>query len=100
MDYIIRIKDGMPFEHPIAIENFVQIYPDVDLNNLPAEFAPFEKATKQAKLRDDGMRDVEYVFEGSMVVEKVLSEPDAISQEAAITMNQNIKVVRMEITRV
>lgn len=41
MELFIRIKDGQPFEHPILGENFRQAFPDVNTNNLPAEFARF-----------------------------------------------------------
>ena len=41
MELFIRIKDGQPFEHPIFGDNFRQAFPDVDVNNLPAEFARF-----------------------------------------------------------
>ena len=41
MELFIRIKDGQPFEHPIFGDNFRQAFPNVDTNNLPAEFARF-----------------------------------------------------------
>jgi hypothetical protein len=41
MELFIRIKDGQPFEHPIFGDNFRAAFPDVDTNNLPAEFARF-----------------------------------------------------------
>lgn len=41
MELFIRIKDGAPFEHPILGENFRQAFPDVNIENLPAEFARF-----------------------------------------------------------
>ena len=41
MELFIRIKDGQPFEHPILGDNFRQAFPNVDTNNLPAEFARF-----------------------------------------------------------
>lgn len=43
MELFIRIKDGQPFEHPISGGNFRQAFPDVDVNNLPSEFARFER---------------------------------------------------------
>lgn len=43
MQLYIRIKDGQPFEHPIFADNFCQAFPDVDINNLPSEFAKFER---------------------------------------------------------
>jgi hypothetical protein len=39
----IRVKNGRPFEHPIMGDNFAQAFPDVDINNLPPEFARFER---------------------------------------------------------
>lgn len=43
MELFIRIKDGQPFEHPIFGDNFRQAFPEVDTNNLPPEFARFER---------------------------------------------------------
>lgn len=43
MELFIRIKDGQPFEHPIFEDNFRQAFPDVDTDNLPPEFARFER---------------------------------------------------------
>jgi hypothetical protein len=43
MELYIRIKDGQPFEHPIIGENFRAAFPKVDVNNLPPEFARFER---------------------------------------------------------
>jgi hypothetical protein len=45
MELFIQIKDGQPFEHPILENNFRQAFPDVDTNNLPPEFARFERTT-------------------------------------------------------
>jgi hypothetical protein len=46
MELFIRIKDGQPFEHPILKDNFIQAFPDIDVNNLPSEFAKFERIEK------------------------------------------------------
>jgi hypothetical protein len=46
MELYIRIKNGQPFEHPIFGDNFRQAFPDVDVNNLPAEFARFERVER------------------------------------------------------
>jgi hypothetical protein len=43
MELYIRIKDGQPFEHPIMGDNFRQAFPEIDVNNLPSEFAKFER---------------------------------------------------------
>lgn len=46
MELYIRIKDGQPFEHPILGDNFRQAFPNVDTNNLPPEFARFERVER------------------------------------------------------
>jgi hypothetical protein len=43
MRLYIRIVDGQPFEHPIFEENMRQAFPEIDLNNLPSNFARFER---------------------------------------------------------
>lgn len=43
MELFIQIKDGQPFEHPIFGDNFRLAFPDLDTDNLPAEFARFER---------------------------------------------------------
>ena len=43
MKLFIKIIDGQPFEHPIVEENFVLAYPHIDVNNLPSDFAHFER---------------------------------------------------------
>ncbi len=43
MELYIRITDGQPFEHPIFADNFKQAFPDIDTENLPSEFAKFER---------------------------------------------------------
>ena len=43
MELFIRIKDGVPFEHPILSENFRAAFPKIDVNNLPSKFALFER---------------------------------------------------------
>ena len=46
MKLFIQIKDGKPFEHPILGENFCQAFPEIDVNNLPPEFARFERVER------------------------------------------------------
>ena len=48
MELFIRIQNGQPFEHPIMGDNFRQAFPDVDTNNLPAEFARFVRVAAPA----------------------------------------------------
>jgi hypothetical protein len=43
MELYIQIRNGQPFEHPIFGDNFRQAFPLIDTNNLPPEFARFER---------------------------------------------------------
>jgi hypothetical protein len=43
MELFIQIRNGQPYEHPIVRENFHQAYPNLNVENLPPEFARFER---------------------------------------------------------
>lgn len=43
MKLYIQIRNGQPYEHPIIEENLLQAFPDFDVNNLPSEYAVFER---------------------------------------------------------
>lgn len=46
MNLYIRIKDGVPYNHPILESNFKQAFPSVDMDALPPEFAKFTRVPK------------------------------------------------------
>jgi len=46
MKLFIKVKNGQPYEHPILEENFREAFPSIDLNNLPSEFARFERVQR------------------------------------------------------
>ena len=42
LELYIQIRDGQPHEHPIFADNFKMAFPDVNINDLPADrFAKF-----------------------------------------------------------
>lgn len=43
MELFIQIRDGQPHEHPILGDNFRQAFPDINVDNLPPQFARFER---------------------------------------------------------
>jgi len=59
IELYIQIRNGQPFEHPIFGENFRQAFPHIDVNNLPPEFAKFERVERpilgvyQAMIQDE-----------------------------------------------
>lgn len=46
MELFIQIRNGQPFEHPIFGDNFRQAFPHIDVDNLPPEFAKFERVER------------------------------------------------------
>ena len=46
----IRIADGQPVGNPIVPENMAQAFPDIDLNNLPSGWAPFNRIEQPVDL--------------------------------------------------
>ena len=47
MNLYIQIKNSQPFEHPIFEDNILAAFPDVDINNLPPEFARFRRISME-----------------------------------------------------
>lgn len=43
MELFIQIVDGEPSEHPIHGANLRDVYPSIDVNNLPSNLARFER---------------------------------------------------------
>ena len=43
MNLYIQLENGQPINHPIMEDNLVQAFPNIDLNNLPSNFARFER---------------------------------------------------------
>ena len=43
MNLYIRINQNKPVDHPIVEDNFIQAFPEIDISNLPNNFARFER---------------------------------------------------------
>lgn len=67
MRLFIRIKDGQPFEHPIFEDNFVQAFTEIDLENLPEEFAVFERIPMPQIGTYDFYEGVSYEWDNGVV---------------------------------
>ena len=58
LELYIQIRDGQPFEHPIFADNFKMAFPEVNINDLPADrFAKFIRV-------DAPVPDTYEVYEG------------------------------------
>lgn len=87
MELFIRIKNGQPFEHPIMGDNFCLAFPDVDTNNLPAEFARFVRVAPPTVGPYERNQTVSYqlvngVYTDVFACEQMTAEEIAIKQQA------------------
>lgn len=93
MELFIRLKNGQPFEHPIVGDNFRQAFPEIDTNNLPPEFARFERIEKPVvgvyeiydgvtyKWINDVVKDVHHIR--PMTTEEKTAKQNAVKNEWA-----------------
>lgn len=65
MDLYIRVENGQPVEHPIMGDNFREAYPDIDVNNLPPEFARFTRIAPPQANWDEVYIGVTYEWDGT-----------------------------------
>jgi hypothetical protein len=87
MELFIRVKDGQPFEHPIFGDNFCNAFPNVDTNNLPAEFARFVRVAAPAVGPYEKNQTVSYqlvdgAYTDVFTVEQMTAEEIAAKQQA------------------
>jgi len=66
MRLFIRIVDGAPFEHPIFESNFVDAFPNIDMNNLPSDFAEFVRVEPPKLGPYEVHESTSYVLDGSV----------------------------------
>lgn len=70
MKLYIRVVDGAPYLHPVVEENLLQIHPEIDVNNLPADWAPFQRVQRPSYVAADFVVVAEestYILEGAVV---------------------------------
>lgn len=46
MNTFIQVRNGVPYEHPLMIENMRQLFPDHDLETAPDGFAKFTRTAR------------------------------------------------------
>lgn len=67
MRLFIQIRDGQPYEHPIMDWNFREAFPDIDMDNLPPQFANFERVECDIEVGLYEAPEVSYQWVGNLV---------------------------------
>jgi hypothetical protein len=96
MELFIQIENGMPINHPIVEKNFCEVFPHIDINNLPPEFARFERVYEPDPI--DGFKFIHdgYSLVGEVYQDVWLTVP-LTSEEIAQIAAQNNNVIQREI---
>jgi hypothetical protein len=82
MELFIQIRDGQPFEHPILGENFKTAFPNIDVNNLPPEFARFERVVEPIANVFEVVAGSHYEWVGDVVKDVWTLRPMTAEEEA------------------
>lgn len=82
MELFIRLVDGQPFEHPIFGDNFRQAFPDVDVDNLPPEFARFERVEQPNAATTFEVEECSYQWVDGIVKDVWTVRPMTAEEEA------------------
>lgn len=89
MKLYIRLKDGQPIDHPLLEENLLQVFPDLDLNNLPDWLAKFERIEKPILGVYEKNQRLSYEFVGNIVMD--VWRADQFSKEEILEKQNQTK---------
>lgn len=91
MRFFIRIKDGQPVDHPISEDNFCHAFPQIDVNNLPEEFAEFVRVEPPVLGPYEKSQSVSYQKVGSVWTDVFVSEQ--MTQEEKLAKQNLVKEI-------
>jgi hypothetical protein len=98
MELFIQIRGGQPFEHPIMGNNFREAFPNIDVNNLPPEFARFERIECPQLAAVFEMDEVRYEWVDG-VVKDIWSVRPMTEEEKTIKLEELTKIALSAHTR-
>jgi len=82
MELYIQVRNGQPFEHPIFGDNFRHAFPGIDVDNLPPEFAVFQRVPQNVTPGPFEVAEVSYQW-FDKIVKDVWSVRPMTDQEKA-----------------
>jgi len=66
----IKIKDGEPYQYPILESNLIACRPGIDLENLPEDYAVFERADPPTIGPYQELLETVYIWKDDIVTER------------------------------
>lgn len=84
MNLFIKVIDNQVIDHPVAYENLKLIYPDIDYNNPPENYLPFNRAQIPALPDPYTVNEVSYVIAINVVNEVYTQRPMIDSEKESL----------------
>lgn len=100
MNLYIQIRNGQPYEHPIMENNFREAFPHIDVDNLPPEFAKFERVPNPENATLFQVNEVSYQWVNGIVKdvwttrEMNAEEKEQKTQERIISINKFLQLLK------
>ena len=91
----IQIKDGQPHEHPIMDWNFREAFPDIDIDNLPSQFANFERVECDIEVGLYEVAEVSYQWVGNAVKDVWSKRP--MTNEEKLVVDEQLAAAAREV---
>lgn len=82
MKFYIKLENGQPIHHPHVEENMISAYPTVDLENLPSNWAKFERV-EQPEVGFYEVAVCTYEWVGNVVKDVWTARPMTTEERAA-----------------
>lgn len=101
LELYIQIRDGQPHEHPIFADNFKLAFPDVDVNNLPADrFAKFIRVAQPVPGTYEVYEGVTYEWVGDVVKDVHHVRPMTAKEKTAKTAQLRAAANQEKLSRI
>ena len=94
MKLYIKIKNNQPFEHPIIESNLLDAFPDIDVKNLPENFASFERVAIPELKIDEVHEGTAYKWDNGIV--KDVHHVRPMTEEEKLEKQSSIKAAWLE----
>lgn len=82
MRLFIRVESGKIIDHPVLEENFIVAFPDIDVNNLPANWMHFERVAAPAAGVYEVVEHAGYIQSGEVIKDSWAVRPMTFEEKS------------------